>query len=88
VRKVAADFPTKVTVQNLFGLACPGGRFVATFDGAPFRPDGVHFDVYAGTGSDLLAGQILPLWEQLGHIQEVQGGAVVRGPLPTHFAPA
>jgi peptidoglycan/LPS O-acetylase OafA/YrhL len=85
LRAVAAEFPSKVVVQDLFSLSCPGGHFTATLDGRPFRPDGVHFDGTVG-GARLLAGQVLPLWEQLGHVQEAEGGTVIHTPLPTHFS--
>ena len=88
VREVGAEFPSKATVQDLYAMACPGRTFTATLHGAPLRSsDGVHFLVGVGQGADLLAAQILPLWEQLGHEQEAAGGVVVRGPLPTHFSP-
>jgi hypothetical protein len=84
VREVASQFPSTVTVQDLYSLACPHGVFQADLHGAPLRvPDGIHFEYpVAGTGGDLLAPAILPLWEQLGHEQEASGGRVVRGPLP------
>jgi peptidoglycan/LPS O-acetylase OafA/YrhL len=89
VRQVAAEFPSKVTVQNLYSMACPGGRFTSTLEGATLRdPDGIHFVETVGAGADLLAPQILPLWEQLGHEQEASGGQVVIGRLPTHLSPA
>jgi hypothetical protein len=34
VRQVAAEFPSKVTVQDLYSMACPGGRFTSMLDGA------------------------------------------------------
>ena len=87
VETVGREFPQSVTVQDLFSLSCPGGHYTPTLDGRPFRADGVHYMVAAGTGSDLLAPSILPLWEQLGHAQELAGGAVATGPLPRHYAP-
>jgi peptidoglycan/LPS O-acetylase OafA/YrhL len=86
VRRVAAEFPADVVVQDLFALSCPRGRFIRTLDGAPFRPDGVHYATRPGTGADRLAGQILPLWEQLGHLQEEHGGPVIRTPVPTKLS--
>jgi len=88
VREVAAEFPKRVVLQDLYSMACPGGRFQASVGGVSFRPDGVHFDFSGrqGLGSALLAPRILPLWEQLGHEQEAAGGKVVRTPMPAHFS--
>jgi peptidoglycan/LPS O-acetylase OafA/YrhL len=88
VDEVGAANPSKVTVQDLFSMACPGRRFTTTLHGAPFRSaDGVHFDTAPGTGADLLAPRILPEWENLGHAQQAAGGSVVTTPLPTTFSP-
>ncbi len=84
VRQVAAEFPSKVTLQDLYAMTCPVGKFVPTLDGVPLRdPDGIHFSIAAGTGAALLAPQILPLWEQLGHEQEAAGGKLPTGSAPT-----
>ena len=88
VRQVGAEFPDQVTVEDLYSMTCPGGRFVATLDGRPFRPDGVHFTWQADSGAALLAPQLLPQWERLGHEQEATGGHVVGGSLPTRLSPA
>jgi peptidoglycan/LPS O-acetylase OafA/YrhL len=89
VRQVGAEFPSKVTVQDLYSTVCPAGRFSSTLGGATLRdPDGIHFAEGVGTGADLLAPRILPLWEQLGHEEEASGGQVVLGRLPTHLSPA
>jgi peptidoglycan/LPS O-acetylase OafA/YrhL len=83
VREVGAEFPTKVTVQDLYSMVCPDGKFMPTLDGLPLRDaDGVHFSMAGGAGAALLAPRILPLWEQLGHEQEADGGAIVTGPAP------
>jgi hypothetical protein len=82
VRQVGAEFPTSVTVQDLFSFACPHAKFTTTLNGVPLRdPDGIHFDISSATG-DLLAPTVLPLWEDLGHRQEARGGAVLTGPVP------
>jgi hypothetical protein len=89
VREVGAEFPTKVTVQDLYSLTCPQGRYKSTYGTALLRnPDGIHFSTLPGTGGELLAPILLPLWEELGHLQEASGGHVVTGPLPTHVSPA
>jgi peptidoglycan/LPS O-acetylase OafA/YrhL len=83
VKEVGAEFPTKVTVQDLYSMTCPGGKYLATLHGALLRdPDGIHFNVSPGTGAALLAPRILPLWEQLGHEQEASGGKIKRSPAP------
>ncbi len=85
VRAVGAEFPSQVSVQDLYALTCPGGKFMPTLDGKPLRgADGVHFSPAPGGGA-LLAPQILPLWETLGHEQEAAGGAVQRGRAPQFF---
>jgi hypothetical protein len=86
VNEVGAEFPSTVTVQDLYSLACPNGRYKSKI-GAAFlrRPDGIHF---SAAGGQLLAPILLPLWEDLGHLQEAAGGHVVTGPLPTHLSPA
>jgi peptidoglycan/LPS O-acetylase OafA/YrhL len=87
VKEVGAENPRTVAVQDLFKTVCPGGKFTPTLNGAPLRdPDGVHFQVAVGTGADLLAPAILPLWEDLGHRQEASGGRVVMTPLPKHYS--
>ncbi len=84
VRAVGAEFPSQVTVQDLYAMTCPGGKFVATLDGKPLRDgDGVHFSPAPGGGA-LLAPQILPLWETLGHEQEAAGGTVQTGRAPQY----
>jgi peptidoglycan/LPS O-acetylase OafA/YrhL len=87
VDQVGAEHPGTVTVQDLDAMACPGGRFTSTLHGVELRtPDGIHFDTAPGTGAALLAPQILPLWETLGHEQEAAGGAVRTGPLPARLS--
>jgi hypothetical protein len=58
IRQVAAEHPTTDSVVDLDAAACPGGKFVTTLHGVPFRTsDGVHF-TYAGGA--LVASQIMP----------------------------
>jgi hypothetical protein len=40
-----------------------------------------------GTGAALLAPDILPEWETLGHEQEAAGGRIETARLPTRVAP-
>ena len=48
LRGVAAADPRQVSLVNLDGLVCPGGRFTSTIDGVVVRaPDGVHFPYYS-----------------------------------------
>jgi hypothetical protein len=91
LRKVAAEHPGNVFMQDLNAGVCPGGSYVEDLDGVPVRqPDGLHFDMQPGTGGAYLAPAILPYWLTLGHLQEARsGGASVHvGPLPKFFAPA
>ena len=89
VKEVGAEFPDQVTVQDLYSLACPNGKYRSTFENGVLRDsDGVHFSLLPGTGGELLAPTLLPLWEDLGHRQEASGGKVVTGPLPTYVSPA
>jgi SGNH domain (fused to AT3 domains) len=91
VRRVAATNSSKVTVQDLDSVVCPGGVFSPTLHGVSIRdPDGVHFtnprtSGMKDVGGEYLAPSILPLWESLGHLQEAESGgaAVVKGaPFP------
>jgi len=83
VREVAAIYPKTVTVQDLFSIACPGGKYAPVLNSRTLRfSDGIHFATDPGTGGDLIAPAILPLWEELGHEQEASGGRVLTGPPP------
>src|SRR6202034_2751160 len=44
VRQVAAEHPTTDSVVDLFGAACPGGKYAGTVGGVVIRTpnDGVH----------------------------------------------
>jgi hypothetical protein len=91
LRKVAAEHPENVFIQDLNTAVCPGGSYAEDLNGVAVRqPDGLHFDMQPGTGGDYLAPAVLPYWLTLGHLQEARtGGASVRvGPLPRFFAPA
>ncbi|MHB1890644.1 MAG: acyltransferase family protein [Acidimicrobiales bacterium] len=79
VARVAGMFPGKVTLQNLDGLACPGGHFQASYHGMPLRcADGVHFTV---AGGEELAPELLPLWARLA-------GVHTKLPATVHLTPA
>jgi hypothetical protein len=91
LRKVAAEHPANVFVQDLNAVVCPGGSYAEDLDGVPVRQaDGLHFDVQPGGGGDYLAPAVLPYWLKLGHLQEARtGGASVQvGPVPKFLAPA
>ena len=90
LRKVAAEHPNQVYIQDLNSYVCPGGKYAEDLDGVPLREaDGIHFDMQPGGGGDYLAPAILPYWTELGHLQEARtGGASVHvGALPRFFAP-
>jgi peptidoglycan/LPS O-acetylase OafA/YrhL len=83
VKEVGSENPSKVTVQDLYSMTCPDGKFQASLNGQPLRDaDGVHFALVPGAGAALLAPKILPLWEELGHEQEAAGGKIPKGPAP------
>jgi peptidoglycan/LPS O-acetylase OafA/YrhL len=45
--RVAAAYPSKVSVVDLNAIVCPGGTFHSTLDGVTIRaPDGVHFPYF------------------------------------------
>jgi peptidoglycan/LPS O-acetylase OafA/YrhL len=58
VREVAAEHPETDTAVNLFGAACPGGKFTGSIHGVTIREtDGVHFTL---AGGEYLAPAIMP----------------------------
>jgi hypothetical protein len=90
LRKVAAQHPGQVYVQDLNSYVCPGGNYTEDLDGVPVRQsDGSHFAMEPGAGGDFLAPAILPYWVDLGHLQEARtnGASIPRGSLPRYFAP-
>ena len=63
LRRVAARDPARVTFVPWASAVCPGGRFAASINGLPVRPDGVHF---ANTAAATLAtDRILPRIREL-----------------------
>ena len=90
LRKVAAQHPGQVYVQDLNSYVCPGGNYTEDLDGVPVRQsDGSHFAMEPGAGGDFLAPAILPYWVDLGHLQEARtnGASIPMGSLPRYFAP-
>jgi hypothetical protein len=90
LRKVAAQHPGQVYVQDLNSYVCPGGTYREDLDGVPVRQsDGSHFSMQTGGGGDFLAPAVLPYWVDLGHLQEARtnGASVPSGTLPRFFAP-
>jgi hypothetical protein len=58
VREVAAEHPATDSTVNLFGAACPGGKFTSTIAGVTVRrTDGVHF---TNAGGAYLAPTLMP----------------------------
>jgi peptidoglycan/LPS O-acetylase OafA/YrhL len=58
VRQVAAENPATDSAVNLFGAACPKGKFTSTIGGVTIREtDGVHFTL---AGGEYLAPKIMP----------------------------
>jgi peptidoglycan/LPS O-acetylase OafA/YrhL len=69
VRKVAAEHPSTVRVEDFGGLVCPGGIYTATLDGVLLRDgDGVHIVPTAAAGG-WLAARLLPEVVQIGRLQ-------------------
>ena len=68
VREVAAAHPTTDSVVDLFGAACPGGKYAGTVEGVVVRTpsDGVHFTV---AGGQYLAPKIMPAIVAAGRAQ-------------------
>jgi peptidoglycan/LPS O-acetylase OafA/YrhL len=90
LRRVAAQHPGQVYMQDLNSYVCPGGTYTEDLDGIPVREsDGSHFALQPGVGGDYLAPAILPYWVDLGHLQEAStnGASVPSGALPRYFAP-
>jgi peptidoglycan/LPS O-acetylase OafA/YrhL len=78
VREVAAEHATTDSVVNLFGAACPGGKFAPTVHGVTIRQtDGVHFTV---AGGQYLASRIMPAIVASGRAQMVGAGAAPISP--------
>ena len=92
LRQVAQENRGQVFVQDLNSFVCPGDKFSEDLHGVLVRTsDGVHFQFSEpGTGGDYLAPAILPYWEALGHVQEMETGgrSIGRGPPPSILAPA
>jgi lysophospholipase L1-like esterase len=78
VREVAAEHATTDSVVNLFGAACPGGKFAPTVHGVTIRQtDGVHFTV---AGGQYLASRIMPAIVASGRAQ-MAGAAAGAAPI-------
>jgi peptidoglycan/LPS O-acetylase OafA/YrhL len=67
VREVAAEHPKTDTAVNLFGAACPKGKFTGSIHGVAIREtDGVHFTV---AGGEYVAPKIMPAIVAAGRAQ-------------------
>ncbi len=67
VKEVAAEYPATDSSVNLFGAACPGGKFATTVDGVTIRrTDGVHF---TNAGGEWLVPKIMPAIVAAGRAQ-------------------
>ena len=68
VRQVAAAHPTTDSVVDLFGAACPKGKYAGTVHGVAIRQasDGVHFTV---AGGQYLAPLLMPAIVAAGRAQ-------------------
>jgi peptidoglycan/LPS O-acetylase OafA/YrhL len=69
VRRVAAEYPATVRVEDFEAMVCPGGVYTSTLDGVQLRDgDGVHL-VPTPAAGQWLAGHILPEVVQVGRLQ-------------------
>jgi peptidoglycan/LPS O-acetylase OafA/YrhL len=67
VLEVAAEHPKTDTAVNLFGAACPKGKFAGSIHGVAIREtDGVHFTV---AGGEYVAPAIMPAIVAAGRAQ-------------------
>jgi hypothetical protein len=67
VREVAAEHPKTDTAVDLFGAACPKGKFAGSIHGVAIREtDGVHFTV---AGGEYVAPAIMPAIVAAGRAQ-------------------
>ena len=75
VRQVAAKHATTDSVVDLYGAACPDGKYTSTVDGHVIREtDGVHF---TAAGGQVLAPKLMPAIVAAGRAQMAGGGAPV-----------
>jgi peptidoglycan/LPS O-acetylase OafA/YrhL len=73
VREVAAEHPATDAAVDLFGAACPRGKFATTVDGVAIRrADGVHF---TNAGGEFLAPKIMPAIVAAGRAQMATSAA-------------
>jgi peptidoglycan/LPS O-acetylase OafA/YrhL len=70
VRRVAAEHPATVRVEDFGAMVCPGGVYATTLDGVQLRDgDGVHIVPTAAAGQ-WLASHLLPEVVQVGRLQQ------------------
>jgi len=69
VRRVAAEHPDTVRVEDFGALVCPGGTYTTSLDGVQLRDgDGVHI-VPTPTAGQWLASRLLPDVIRIGRLQ-------------------
>jgi len=70
LRRVAAEHPDTVRVEDFGSMVCPGGTYTTSLDGVQLRDgDGVHI-VPTPAAGQWLAGHLLPEVVQVGRLQE------------------
>ena len=77
MREVAAEHPTTDSVVDLYGAACPGGKYATTVDGVAIRTS-TTASTSPSQGAVFLAPKIMPAIVAAGRAQ-MAGGA----PTPT-----
>lgn len=78
VRSVAAANAPEVSLFNLDGLVCPGGRYRRTLDGVAIRStDGIHF---TPAGGSVLGPAIWPAIVRAARVSQATGSGPSRNP--------
>jgi peptidoglycan/LPS O-acetylase OafA/YrhL len=87
LRRVAAEHPATVRVEDFGAMVCPGGAYTTTVDGVQLRDgDGVHI-VPTPAAGQWLADHLLPEVVQVGRLQ-MAGRSLAAPTAPVTGAPA
>jgi hypothetical protein len=87
VRRVAAEHPATVRVEEFGAMVCPGGTYATTLDGVQLRDgDGVHIVPTVAAGR-WLADRLLPQVVQVGRLQQAGRSLAVPATTPSTGSP-